>query len=712
MTAMDALAGLDDEQRAVAEAVSGPVVVLAGAGTGKTRAITHRIAHAVAIGAHEPRRTLAVTFTNRAAGEMRSRLAALGVEGVSARTFHASALRQLRYFWPRVTGSAFPALLPSKARLVAEAARACGVNLDSAQLRDLVTDLEWAKARELGPDALPPERAWSMDVTQVAAVFDAYDEAKTAAGVIDFEDVLAMLAELLATRPDIADEVRAQYRWFTVDEYQDVSPLQHRVLRGWLGERDDLCVVGDVSQTIYSFAGASSAYLLDFPREYPHATAVRLVNCYRCSGPIVAHANALVAGRPGALTLRAVHAQGVEPELRAHADDVAEAEAVADAVRTLIAGGTPASAIAVLVRVNAQSAELERAFAERAIPITMRGSERFFDRGEVREAVTRLRGAARGGSVGAAGQEARAVLAVMGWSATPPDSAGAVRERWESLDALVTLADELPAGSDLTALVAELDRREGAQHAPAANAVTLASLHAAKGLEWEAVFIIGCSEGLLPLSHAKTDAEIEEERRLLYVGVTRAKRRLVMSWARSRQPGGHASREPSRFLAELQMPGAEAAPSGSIVRGSGSRRRDRPRSGPARCRVCRKALVTAPERTLGRCRMCPSTIDVELLDALKAWRKEEAKERDVPAYVVFTDATLTAVAEQKPSDEAGLLDIPGIGAAKLEAFGSVLLRLISEAGDPPLDLAPDGHVGLELAENADPTEPDAVDERV
>jgi DNA helicase II / ATP-dependent DNA helicase PcrA len=691
---MDALAGLDEEQRAVAEAVSGPVVVLAGAGTGKTRAITHRIAHAVALGVHEPRRTLAVTFTNRAAGEMRARLAELGVEGVSARTFHASALRQLRYFWPRLTGSAFPALLPSKARLVAEAARACGVSVDSAQLRDLVTDLEWAKARELGPDALPTERQWSIDRLQVASVLDAYDEAKSAAGVIDFEDVLAMLAELLSTRPDVADEVRTQYRWFTVDEYQDVSPLQHRVLRLWLGDRDDLCVVGDVSQTIYSFAGASASYLLDFTREFPQATSVRLVNCYRCSGPIVLHANALVAGRPGALSLRAVDSAGVEPELTSHADDVAEAEAVADAVRSKIVKGVSPQNIAVLFRVNAQSAELERAFAERGIPVTMRGSERFFDRGEVREVVTRLRGAARGGMEGTASNESRAVLSVMGWSAAPPDSAGAVRERWESLDALVTLADDLPVGSDLTALVAELDRRASAQHAPAANAVTLASLHAAKGLEWDAVFIIGCSEGLLPLSHAKRDEEIEEERRLLYVGVTRAKSFLSLTWARSRHPGGRESREPSRFLAELKMPGAEVAAQGFVARGTGSNTRERKRTGPARCRLCRKALVTPQERTLGRCRTCPSSIDMDLLETLKSWRKEEAAERDVPAYVVFTDATLMAVAEQKPTNDDALLSIPGIGPAKLEAFGSVVLRLVGEARDPALDLPADGDLSL------------------
>ena len=693
-----ALAGLDDEQRAVAEAVSGPVVVLAGAGTGKTRAITHRIAHAVAIGAHDPRRTLALTFTTRAAGEMRGRLAQLGVTGVSARTFHSAALRQLRYFWPRVTTNAFPEVLPSKARFVADAARSVGVGVDKAQLRDLVTDIEWAKARDLAPAdmrALPHQ--WSMGVDEVIAAFEAYEQVKIDRGYIDFEDVLSSMAELIESRPDVADTVRTQYRWLTVDEYQDVSPLQHRLLKGWLGDRDDICVVGDVSQTIYSFAGASAQYLLDFEREYPHATAVRLVNCYRCAPPIVARANALVAGRPGALTLRpmqsAAAVKAADPKVTAYSDDVAEAEGVAAQIARLIADGTRPQDIAVLYRMNAQSVELETALAELGIPIAMRGSERFFDRPEVREAVTRLRGAARaagstddGGAADTAplltavGEEARAVLAHAGWTPQPPPTAGAVRERWESLAALVAFVDEIAAArpsATLPDIVAELDERAHAQHAPAAQAVTLASLHSAKGLEWDVVFIVGVSDGLLPLSHAQTPDEVEEERRLLYVGVTRARHVLALSWARARQPGGRASREPSTFLADLDYAPQEQGVLASVKRGSGSRSGDRRRRGPATCRTCGKALVTAAERTLGRCRTCPGTVDEELFERLRQWRLQRAQERSVPAYVVCTDASLQAIVEQRPESIDALLDIPGIGPAKADAYGEELVAILA-----------------------------------
>lgn len=714
MDALGTLAGLDDEQRAVAEAVSGPVVVLAGAGTGKTRAITHRIAHGVASGAMEASRVLAVTFTTKAAGEMRGRLAQLGAGGVQARTFHAAALRQLRYFWPRLSSSGFPSILESKARIVASAARSSGTPVSGAALRDLVTDIEWALARELDPAHLPESRTWSMDRGSVATVLAAYEDAKREGGLIDFEDVLAMLGELLETRPDIADEVRAQYRWFTVDEYQDVSPLQHRLLRHWLGGRDELCVVGDVSQTIYSFAGASAQYLLEFSREYPHATAVRLVQCYRSTEPIVAMANSLVAGQPGALLLRSVPGDGPAPQITAYADDQAEADAVASLVRARIDAGESPASIAVLYRINAQSAELERAMAERSVPVALRGSERFFQRPEVREAVTRLRGAARAGASGPAGQEARAVLIEAGWQSEAPATTGAVRERWESLAAIIALADAAPT---LSELVEELDRRAEAQHAPSADAVTLASLHSAKGLEWDRVIIIGCSDGLIPFAQASSDEALAEERRLLYVGITRARRHLHLTWSRSRQPGKGSYREPSRFLDTLQGAGlaAGAGDDASVRRGSGTRTRERGRKAPARCRICRKALVTPPERTMMRCRTCPSSIDPALLDALREWRSATAREREVPAYVVFTDATLAAIAEHRPSTSQALLDIPGIGPAKLEAYGSTVLRLVDEfpeAGDPPIDLTANRNLRLELAEHSDATEPDSVDEGI
>lgn len=698
LTAAEALDGLDDEQRAVAQALHGPVVVLAGAGTGKTRAITHRIAHGVASGEHDPRRTLAVTFTTRAAGEMRSRLRELGVEGVQVRTFHAAALRQLRYFWPRISGGTFPDLIPSKARLVAEAAHRIGVPTDTATVRDLASDVEWAKVNFLAGPAIAERaaqvsRALSVDGALVARALTAYEDIKADRGLLDFEDVLLVTAGALAERPDIADEVRKAYRWFTVDEYQDVNPLQHRLLGLWLGERDDVCVVGDANQTIYTFTGATPQYLTGFRKAYPDATEVRLVRCYRCTPQIVSLANAVIASssgaRPGAparavgpaamLVLRSQRPDGEPPTIEAFPDDVAEAGQIASRAREYLAAGVSARDIAVLFRVNAQSAALEEAFAEAGVPVVLRGTERFFDRPEVREAVTRLRGAARGESSGGAlAEEVRGVLSSAGWSPDAPRTAGAVRERWESLAALVTLADELAPAIDesLSAFVAELDARAELQHAPVADGVTLASIHAAKGLEWPVVFVAGASDGLLPLQYAETAEQVEEERRLAYVAITRAADHLHLSWARSRNPGGRASRSVSPFLSVPGGAAGEAAGAGSVRRGSGKARGERSRKGPAKCRVCRKGLVTAEERTLGRCRSCPSNLNEELLEALREWRLDVSREKAVPAYVVFTDVTLLAIAEQQPSTSEALVEIPGIGPKKLDAYGEALLTLV------------------------------------
>jgi DNA helicase-2/ATP-dependent DNA helicase PcrA len=689
------LDGLDDEQRAVAEALHGPVVVLAGAGTGKTRAITHRIAHGARTGAHDPRRTLAVTFTTRAAGEMRGRLRALGVDGVQVRTFHAAALRQLRYFWPRLSGGAFPELLPSKSRLVAEAASRCRLPTDTATVRDLASDLEWAKVNFLSGSGLAAGatragRTLSVEPEQLAAVQEAYERAKDARSLLDFEDVLLVTAGALGERPDIADEVRSTYRWFTVDEFQDVNPLQHRLLTLWLGDRDDVCVVGDANQTIYSFTGASPAYLTGFRDAFADATEVRLVRCYRCTPQVVELANRVIAARDrgtaaagsSAAELRLVSQRpaGEAVEVRSWADDVEEAQQVAARIRRYLDEGVAGRDIAVLFRVNAQSAELESALSDLGIAAQLRGTERYFERPEVREGITRLRGAARaGGGGGPLADEVRAVLGTAGWTAEPPRTTGAVRERWESLAALVALADELPGDPTLSDFVAELDARASVSHAPVADAVTLASIHSAKGLEWRVVFVVGCSDGLLPLLYAETPEQVEEERRLTYVAITRAADRLHLSWARSRQPGGRATRNVSRFLAALPSVGGGPAPAGGVSRrGSGKQRSERSRTGPATCRVCRKALVTPPERTLGRCQTCPSDIDVELLDALRAWRLETSRAQSVPAYVVFTDVTLTAVAEQRPDGLDALARIPGIGPKKLDAYGEVVLGLVRD----------------------------------
>jgi len=682
------LEGLDPEQRAAAEAVSGPVVILAGAGTGKTRAITHRIAYAVATGQHDPRRSLAVTFTTRAAGEMRGRLHMLGAD-VPARTFHSAALAQLRHFWGRAVGGALPDVLPQKARQVASVAASLGLPTDTAMVRDLAAEVEWTKLRDLSAAdyaaaaaqaGRPPPGSATRD--QVAELIVEYDRLLAREGLMDFEDVLRLTVGVLEDSPPIAEAVRDRYRWFTVDEFQDVSPLQFRLLRLWLGERDDLCVVGDAAQTIYTFAGATPEYLTGFRSRWPNATEVRLVRSYRCSPQIVGLANRVIAAGPPdptTLVLRSEQPEGPEPQFRALRDEQAEAASVAEGVATLVAGGLPPRDIAVLYRINAQSEALEEALGERGIATVVQGSERFFERPEVRRAVTLLRGAARAGEADAARplpDQALAVLSAMGHTAERPGGTGAVVDAWSNVSRLVTLASDLAARApeaDLAALVAEFDQRAAAQHIPDAEAVTLSSLHAAKGLEWQAVFVVGLVEGSLPIVHATTPEAVEEERRLLYVGITRAREHLTLTWARSRSAAGRGTRARSRFLDELP---ADLVPSeASVVRGRGGRG-ERRRAGPARCRVCDKALVTAAERTAGRCRVCPEDVDEALFERLKDWRRAESARRSVPAFVVFTDATLRALAEQRPTDPDSLLAIPGIGRQKLTDYGEELLALI------------------------------------
>lgn len=684
------LAALDPEQREVALALSGPVVVLAGAGTGKTRAITHRIAHGVLTGRHDPRRTLAVTFTSRAAGEMRHRLAQLGVEGVQARTFHSAALRQLRYFWPRVVGGAAPQILPSKARVLGPVLRRGGWN-DPTLARDVASEIEWAKASQVvasdyAAAALRGRREppGSLSLDDVAALYAAYDERKTAAGLIDFEDVLLLTVGMLDTRLDIAEEVRSQYRWFTVDEYQDVNPLQQRLLDLWLGDRDELCVVGDASQTIYTFTGASSSYLLDFRMRFPHASEVKLVRSYRSTPQVVGLANKVLASATGAearlrLELTAVRADGAVPRITSYDDEPAEAAGVAAAVKRLLASGTQPRDIAVLYRINAQSEVFEEALAEAGIPYVLRGESAFFERGEVREALTRLRGAARGGEgSGDLGSDVRSVLSAMNWSQHPPSGQGAVRERWENLLRLVTLADDLAAANpaaSLTELVADLDQRATVQAAPAADGVTLSTVHAAKGLEWEAVFVVGLVHGTFPIQHADTPARVEEERRLFYVACTRARTHLALSWARSRTGRGRRDRSPFLDAVAGDEPTVSGG-GGGFVRGSGTRTRELKVKRPNTCTVCGRALVSGPESARGRCGTCPSSYDGALLERLRDWRRDQAAHQSVPAFIVFTDATLEQIATLLPADSRALLAVPGVGARKLGLYGDSVLALL------------------------------------
>jgi DNA helicase II / ATP-dependent DNA helicase PcrA len=586
------LAALDPEQREVALAARGPVCVLAGAGTGKTRAVAHRIAYAVATGVVNPARVLAVAFTARAAGELRGRLRLLGrqvmpgggMEQVQARTFHAAALRQLTHFWPQTVGGPAPRVLDSKISLLAEVARRLRVQLSLPDLRDAAGEIEWAKVTGVRPEEYPQasskaSRSQPVAPATLSRLYAAYEELCRERHLVDFESVLELTAAILTEHPAAATAVRDRYASFVVDEYQDVNPLQKMLLDAWTGNRDDLCVVGDPRQTIYSFTGASPAYLTGFAAEFPDATVIRLVRNYRSTPQVVALANRLGGssrrgaprrglgalgpgpGRPGpgaagGDVLAAQRPAGADPEFTEYGDDQEEAAAVARRAAALIRSGTAPREIAVLVRTNAQTPAFEQAFGEAGVPFALKGAERFFERAEVRQAVGLLRAAARSASAGEEpADEVRAVLSGIGLSPQPPSGQGRARERWESLEALAQLADDFFAASpraSLGDLAAELAARSAIGHSPTMEGVTLASLHAAKGQEWDVVFLAGLSDGMLPIVYAQTDDAIEEERRLLYVGVTRARDLVCLSWALSRSPGGRRTRKPSRFVEEIR----------------------------------------------------------------------------------------------------------------------------------------------------------------
>lgn len=697
------LSGLDEEQRTVATTLTGPLCVLAGAGTGKTRAITHRIAYGVLGGAYNPQRLLAVTFTARAAAELRTRLRDLGVGSVQARTFHAAALRQLQFFWPQSIGGALPALLDHKASLIAESARRLRLSTDRAAVRDLAAEIEWAKVSMLTPESYPQHAAdrglpGGFDTTTMARIFQSYEDLKTDRNLIDFEDVLLITVGILQEDQRVAATVREQYRHFVVDEYQDVSPLQQRLLELWLGDREELCVVGDSSQTIYSFTGANAKHLLEFGKRYPKAHVVKLVRDYRSTPQVVQLANSLLAARRPAgrsadaawaepLQLIAQRPTGPAPAFLESSDDEAEAAAVAARIKALIESGTPAAQIAVLFRTNGQSEAYEQALASAGVGYQLRGGERFFARKEVRDAMLSLRAASRADgshdleAAPSLPQQVRDVLGSLGYTEEPPANSGAVRERWESLSALVSLADELartrsalPENPNfgLIEFVAELHERSQAQHAPTVQGVTLASLHSAKGLEWDAVFLVGLSEGLMPISFADTAEGVDEERRLLYVGITRAREFLHLSWSLARTPGGRAHRKPSRFLDGLRPGSVAAAPRANAARSAAKLSR----KPPATCRVCGKALASGAERKIGRCADCPPSYDEQTFEALRDWRLGEARTAQIPAFMIFTDATLVAIAEANPGSLEDLSQVAGIGPSKLERYGDAVLNLL------------------------------------
>jgi len=660
MNPEELLEALDPDQRAVATQVAGPLAVLAGAGTGKTRAITYRIAYGSAVGAFDPSNVLAVTFTQRAAFEMRHRLAQLGVPKAQARTFHSAALRQLRHFWPTVVGGPLPDVIPHKASLVAASAARLGITIDRTNVRDIAAEVEWAKVSMI--DAahyasrvarLRRDVPAGLDVGDMARLLDVYEDAKNERGVIDFEDILIYLCGMLQERADVASIVRKQYRSFVVDEFQDVNLLQARLLDLWLGGRHDVCVVGDVAQTIYSFTGASPDYLTGFGRKHPGARIVELTRDYRSTPQIVSLANDVLARssqREGTVRLSSQRDGGAQVTYRTYDDDRAEAEGVAASIADLIAGGMAPHSIAVLMRTNGQSQAFEEALGARGIPVAVAGGKPFFARDDVRTAISRLRAAAAAATDdGSVGEIVRDVLSGVGWAPEAP-SGQAGSERWSNMNAIVGWADDSEAET-LAAFVAELDERVAYQVEPDKAGVELATIHAAKGLEWDAVFLVGVAEGLLPISYAKTAAAREEERRLLYVAVTRARDLLTLSWARSRGADGRGKRKRSRLLDGIWPEEV----------GVGAPKK--------RARASTRALNQAFEEEA-------SPQAIELFGRLKAWRLEVSRQAGVPPFAVFTDQTLRDIAQAMPKNTTQLRVIRGIGDVKVQRFAAPVLALV------------------------------------
>jgi len=683
------IADLDPEQLEAVQATSGPVVIHAGAGSGKTRVISRRTAYAIATEVVPADQVLVVTFTDKAATEMVERLRSLGLPGVTARTFHAHALSQLRHFWPAThDGAPLPQLLDSKGFLISRIARQLPGHYRFTPSKDLADEIEWAKARRIAPlgyeaGAAAGGREPPIPVDLFVRVFGDYERAKARANRIDFDDLLVETVSLLEGDPAAAATIRARKRWFSVDEYQDTNPLQQRLLELWLGDRDDLCVVGDEDQTIYTFTGATSSYLIGFADRYPAAREVTLSRNYRSSPEILALANRLLAAEGRRKRLVATQPAGPVPLIRRFADADGELTGMVTAIRGLIAGSSraggsaqgsagpmhvagiagapsahgsdeadpvPTAEIAILVRINAQIPPIEAALTKARIPFRVRG-QRFFERQEVRDALRVLRRLAAPDDTAPRGSRLLAAFdarlrADLGFEAEDQGGGAEARERTANLALVLEIAGEAVAAShdiDVASLVAEFDARAAAETEGSGDGVNLMTFHRAKGLEWDAVLLPQLEEGTLPIRQAESDAEIAEERRLLYVGLTRAGRHLFLSWAERRD----ARRRPSRFLAALEG-----------------------RAGvPGRVTVLPGAPMNAGRAARAR------DDDSPLMAALREWRLTTARSDGVPAYVVAPDSLLIEIASQRPTTVPALRRVKGMGPSRLARYGEEILEI-------------------------------------
>ncbi|MEI6590640.1 MAG: ATP-dependent helicase [Actinomycetes bacterium] len=554
MNPEELLENLDEAQSVAAMALVGPVCILAGAGTGKTRTITHRLAYGIAKGQFAANRTLVLTYTNRAAGELRARLQQLGAGLVSVKTFHAAALSQLQHFWPQLTGALTPRVIESKARLLHEIAMREKIALNGDSIRDLAAEIEWRKQNLLSLEQYQDQLASRPAVSGLSAkknfaLQTAYENEKLKTQTIDWEDVLILMLGMLRAEASVREHVRSQYRFFTVDEYQDISALQHALLDEWLGERSDLCVVGDPNQTIFSFTGATNAFLLGFENRFENAQVFELLKNYRSTPQIVAFANRLTKDQNTISPLESDGKAGSVPRIREFQSLAEESAQVAAEIKKLRDSGTPAKDIAVLYRINGQSEQFENELTKLGVEYVVRGGQRFFQRPEIQSAIRVIRAEAAAGTDKKTFEAVADIIRSLGWSAKEPSDPN-LREKWESLNSLLEIADELGETATLVELARELDERARSQHEPTRAAVTLATIHSAKGLEWPNVFIVGLTEGYLPISFAKSEAQIAEERRLLYVAVTRAEKQLNLSWAKH-DPARELTRQRSRFLSLL-----------------------------------------------------------------------------------------------------------------------------------------------------------------
>jgi DNA helicase-2/ATP-dependent DNA helicase PcrA len=617
---VEILDGLNPEQRRAAEAVRGPVCILAGAGSGKTTTITRRIAWQVASGALRSDQILAVTFTDKAAGEMRSRLQRLGVDGVEARTFHSAALSQLR----RARGDGPGRILSTKALLLRQSGNTLPPPFRFRPAGDLATEVEWAKNRRLTPQTYPNgldghEPPIPDDL--MASVFREYERRKAASGLIDFEDLLELTIRMYEEDEWALGTLRERYAAFTVDEYQDVNLLQQTLLDLWLGRRDDLCAVGDDYQSIYGFTGASPGWLLGLAGRFPPAAVVRLEENYRSTPQVLALANRLVPQLGGAeKTLRATRPEGPAPELRAFGSPADEGAWVLARIHDLRNEGVPYEEMAVLMRLNARSVDFEELFADAEVPFQ---GAALLARDGARQVLKALRGA----GFGSLAEEVRRVARAQGLVEPVPDGLGE-RElvRQADLARLCKLAEEFDDGSKTVEQWVEWLKARFAHGAQ--GGVHLLTLHRAKGLEFDAVFLPRVEEKELPCKAAlRVPAQIAEERRLLYVGITRARKHLALTWAG----------KPSRFLTEL---GVEAA------------------------------AAPKPKRR-------EAEPDDPTYVALKEWRLKRSRRDDVPAYVVFHNSTLAEIAARRPQTIAELASVPGVGPAKLERYGADVLDALA-----------------------------------